>query len=235
MQTSNFRCCFQTLLRRNKAAIPLGVAVFKVEFELKIRMADASDVAAMRALYAPYVRETAITFEYEVPSEAEFSARFAAISARCPWLVCEEAGEILGYAYADRAFTRAAYAWDVDFSVYLAMEARGRGIGSVLYTLLERMVAMQGYQVIYGLVTSDNAPSCRFHERMGYRSAAYFPNNGFKHGKWHGVTWYEKRLCPPTVPAAAPIANGHMSWNDLQVSDFAPEYEICISEMGAKR
>lgn len=188
---------------------------------MEIRMAMERDVPEILEIYRPYIEQTTITFEYEVPSEAAFRKRFQEIAARCPWLVCEAEGVLLGYAYADKAFARAAYGWDADFSVYLRMDARGRGLGRAFYTLLERMVALQGYQVVYGLVTGENTASRRFHEAMGYRKTAELPDCGFKFGRWLGVAWYEKRLCPPVPPAKAPTPASEMDWDKLNLSGLA--------------
>lgn len=195
---------------------------------MRIRMATERDVPEMLAIYQPYIESTAITFEYEVPTEEAFLTRFRTITAQCPWLVCEDAGALLGYAYADKAFVRAAFRWDADFSIYLRENARGRGIGTCLYRLLERMAALQGYQVIYGLVTSDNDQSCRFHEKMGYRRTAYLPDCGYKFGNWYGLSWYEKRLCAPVQPASAPTPNPEMDWRVLQTEDLEKQYHIQI-------
>ena len=157
---------------------------------IRIRLAGEGDVAGILEIYRPYIEMTAITFEYDVPSEEDFLARFRDITSRGPWLVGEEDGVLLGYAYLDRAFVRAAYSWAADLSVYLRPEARGRGLGRAFYTLLERMAALQGYQVLYGLVTTGNDASCRFHEAMGYRLRCCMPDCGFKLGRWHGFNWY---------------------------------------------
>ena len=191
-------------------------------------MAREADVSAILAVYAPYITATAITFEYEVPSETDFCARFRDITSRGPWLVAEEAGQILGYAYLDRAFVRAAYSWAADLSVYLRPEARGRGLGRAFYTLLERMAALQGYQVLYGLVTTDNEASCRFHQAMGYRLLCCMPDCGFKLGRWHGVNWYEKRLCPPEAPGAMPTPAPEMDWSRLETADLLERWEIVL-------
>lgn len=193
---------------------------------MQIRMARESDVGEILEIYGPYITSTAITFEYEIPSEAAFCERFRDITSRGPWLVAEEGGHLLGYAYLDRAFVRAAYAWAADLSVYLRPEARGRGLGRAFYTLLERMAALQGYQVLYGLVTTDNAPSCRFHEAMGYRLRCCMPDCGYKLGRWHGVNWYEKRLCPPTAPEQMPTPAPDMDWSGLAWRD--QEWEIAL-------
>ena len=159
-----------------------------------LRDAVLRDVPAILEIYRPYILQTAITFEYDVPTLAQFEDRFRAITREFPWLVWEEDGEILGYAYGSRAFERAAYGWDADLSIYLRQGCSGRGIGRALYETLEHRLAAQGYYVLYGLVTSANAGSCAFHEAMGYREAMRLPACGFKFGQWYDVIWYEKRL-----------------------------------------
>lgn len=105
-----------------------------------LRDAALRDVRDMLEIYRPYILETAYTFEYDVPSLEEFEARFRKITGAFPWLVWEEDGEILGYAYGSRAFERAAYQWDADLSIYLRRDCRGRGVGRQLYTELERQI-----------------------------------------------------------------------------------------------
>ena len=186
---------------------------------VRIRLARESDIPAILDIYGPYILNTPITFEYTVPTVAGFTNRFRSITAVGPWLVAEEDENLLGYAYLDRAFERMAYRWAADLSVYLRPEAAGKGLGRVFYTLLERMGAMQGYQVLYGLVTSENQISCRFHEAMGYRLTGTLAQSGFKLGRWHGVTWYEKRLCPPAAPARPPVPAPEMDWSALCTAD----------------
>ncbi len=169
---------------------------------MMIRTATLQDVPAILDIYGPYILETAYTFEYEVPSLEDFTQRFLRITADFPWLVWEEAGQILGYAYGERPFSRAAYQWDADLAIYLRPEARGRGIGRKLYEALEQILRELGYKVVYGVVTSANQDSCGFHEAMGYRAAATFHRCGWKFGRWYGTIWYEKRLSEtdPTEP-----------------------------------
>lgn len=111
---------------------------------MSIREAVPADVPAMLAIYAEYVTQTAVSFEYEVPSEAEFTRRLAEHTAVYPWLVWEEDGRVLGYCYAGRAFERAAYAWNAEISCYLAHEAQHRGIGRQLYARIEELLRRQG-------------------------------------------------------------------------------------------
>lgn len=171
-----------------------------------LRHAAEKDVPAILEIYRFYIENTAYTFEYEVPTEAQFLARFRDITTRGPWLVWEEDGEILGYAYGDKAFERAAYQWAADLSIYLRHGCQGRGIGRQLYTAVEDLLRDQGYFLGYGIVTTANETSCAFHEAMGYTKQAVFPDCGWKFGQWYGTVWYEKRLRQgePTEPPRNP-------------------------------
>ena len=113
-----------------------------------LRIATESDLAEILAIYAPYVTHSTATFEYDVPTEEDFLQRFRTITAQFPWLVWEEEGKIQGYAYASPPYSRAAYAWCAEPSVYLRQEATGRGIGKKLYAALEAILLLQGYQVL---------------------------------------------------------------------------------------
>jgi len=169
-----------------------------------LRLATREDVRRMLEIYAPYIMKTTITFEYEVPDYETFMARFERISARYPWIVWEEDGRVLGYAYADQAFSRAAYAWDADMSIYLDESARGRGMGSVLYGCLEEMLRRRGYHNLYAIITGENAASIRFHEGRGYERLGTLKSSGYKFGRWLDVYWYGRRLCAERMPGEAP-------------------------------
>ena len=160
-----------------------------------IRFADpARDAAGILAVYAPYIRETAVTFETEVPAPDAFTARVAGICADFPYLVLEADGELAGYAYAHRQAERAAYAWNAELSIYLAGKWRGKGLGAPLYRLLERLLTMQGYVNLYGVITASNAGSIRLHEKLGYRQTGLHEKTGWKFGQWHDVAWLHKRV-----------------------------------------
>lgn len=160
-----------------------------------IRFADPTrDAAGILAVYAPYIRETAVTFETEVPAPDAFTARVAGICADFPYLVLEVDGELAGYAYAHRQAERAAYAWNAELSIYLAGKWRGRGLGAPLYRLLERLLTMQGYVNLYGVITASNAGSIRLHEKLGYRQTGLHEKTGWKFGQWHDVAWLHKRV-----------------------------------------
>ena len=158
----------------------------------------------MLAIYAPFVEHTAVSFEYEVPTEAEFARRLEEHQAAFPWLVCEENGRVMGYAYAGRAFERAAYGWNAEISCYLAPELRGRGVGRRLYARIEEILTRLGYYKLFAVVTSANAPSVAFHRALGFRDAACFRNVGYKQGGWYDVLWLEKTLCDRPEPQCLP-------------------------------
>ena len=172
-----------------------------------IRIALESDIPAMLAIYAPFVENTTVSFEYDVPTEEVFLQRFRGITEQFPWLVWEEDGRVLGYAYAAKPFERAGYSWCAEPSIYLHDDARGRGIGRKLYAVLEAILEQQGYCVLYSLITSENLASIRFHEKCGYTTTAVFPECGRKFGRWLGLHWMEKRLKIGENPSAFP-----MSW-----------------------
>ena len=159
-----------------------------------IRFANEADIPAILGIYAPYVENTAISFEYSVPTLEEFTEQFQRITAQFPWLVYEEAGAVLGYAYGSLPFERAAYRWCAARSIYLAPQAQGKGIGTRLYAALEALLTAQGYRTSYAIITSDNPGSLRFHEKAGFRFLCQFPDCGVKFKKLYSVVWMEKVL-----------------------------------------
>ena len=173
-----------------------------------IRMAAAADTADLLAIYGQYI-DTSVTFEYELPSRAEFAARMAGVLETYPYLVWEEDGHILGYAYAHRHMERAAYQWNTELSVYLDRSARRRGLGRRLYGALMELLKGQGVLTAHALVTSPNPASQALHEAMGFSLLAVHHLAGFKAGAWHDVLWYEKELAArgpdpvPPVPCCA--------------------------------
>ena len=169
-----------------------------------LRIATPADIPAILNIYAPYVLSSTATFEYTVPTLEEFTLRFEAITAQYPWLVWEEDGSILGYAYASAPYTRAAYAWCAEPSIYLRPDARGRGIGTRLYAALEAILEKQGYHILYALVTAENGESIAFHEKFSYKKQAFFPDCGVKFGRWLGIFWMEKRLKTVEIPMDPP-------------------------------
>ena len=169
-----------------------------------IRPATEQDVPEILSIYAPYVENTTVSFEYDVPCQRSFLQRFRDITAQFPWLVWEEDGKILGYAYGSPPYSRAAYSWCAEPSIYLVKEAQGEGIGRKLYTALEAILEEQGYQVLYALITAENTASIAFHEKMGYETKVEFSNCGYKFNRWLGLIWMEKRIKSPQSPETFP-------------------------------
>ena len=165
-----------------------------------IRLATEADIPAILDIYGPYVLNTAISFEYSVPTLAEFTERFRSVTSQFPWLVWEEEGKVLGYAYASAPFSRDAYRWVSASSIYLSPAAQGRGIGTRLYGALEAVLTEQGYRQTYAIITSDNPASLRFHEKRGFRTIGEFPHCGIKFHKLYSVVWMEKVLNRGEIP-----------------------------------
>ena len=171
---------------------------------MSLRFAQESDIPRILEIYKPYVEQTTVTFEYETPTADVFLGRFREITERFPFLVWEEEGRVLGYAYACLPFSREAYRWLAEPSIYLDWEVRGRGIGKKLYTALEDILRLLGYRLSYALITSENEASLRFHEALGYRVLAHFPGCAYKMGRQLGVTWMEKILISAEIPSNFP-------------------------------
>lgn len=177
---------------------------------ITIRTANLDDAAALLAVYAPYVEQTAITFEYEVPSLEEFRGRIAHTLRRYPYLVAEENSEILGYAYTGPFGERAAYSWAVETSIYLRQDVRGKGLGKRLYQTLEDVSRAQHVQSLYACIAYPDADdahlsgnSVAFHTHLGYATVGRFPHCGYKFGAWYNMAWMEKTLGDHAVPPAA--------------------------------
>ncbi len=160
----------------------------------KIRTVQVSDAQAILKVYAPFITDTCISFEYVVPSIEEFTQRIASISAEYPYIVLEEDGVIVGYAYAHRYLERVAYSWDVEVTIYLAPRVQGKGLGVVLYGALEKLVALQNIKNLYSCITGDNVHSIEMHRSMDYELIGTFPKAGFKHDRWLDVVWMAKAI-----------------------------------------
>ena len=168
---------------------------------MKIRTAEIEDAEQLLEIYAPYVKETAITFEYEVPSLDEFMERISNISVKYPYLVIEQDGEILGYAYAGMFHERKAYDWAVEVSIYLKKDKRGNGLGKKLYDMLERVLKEQNILNVNACIAYTEHEdkyltngSEKFHEHMGYRLVGKFTKCGYKFDRWYDMIWMEKHI-----------------------------------------
>ena len=181
-----------------------------------IRLADAGDVDAMLAIYAPVVENTAISFETVAPSADEFGARLSAALARYPWLVCEIDGRVAGYAYAGAFKARAAYQWSVEVTVYVHADYRRLGVGRAVYESLFACLRLQGFRAAYAGIALPNAASVALHESMGFERVGVYPKVGYKLGAWRDVGWWRLALSdadddepPPAPPIPLPdMADG---------------------------
>jgi len=162
-----------------------------------IRDADpARDAAACAAIYAPLVEASVVSFEERAPSPAELAARIAAIQATHPWLVAEDDGRVVGYAYGCPHRSRAAYRWAADVSVYVAAEHRGKGFGRALYEALLGRLRDQRFQVACAGITLPNEASVALHEGLGFAAVGVYRRIGWKAGAWSDVGWWQLELAP---------------------------------------
>lgn len=174
---------------------------------MKFRSATRDDVAAIRAIYAPFVESTSVTFETEVPSDEEMEQRRQRLSERAPFLVADDDGTVSGFAYAGPHRSRAAYQWAVEASIYVAPAAHRRGIARALYGALVKLLDAQGFAQVYAGITLPNVASERFHAALGFKAIGTYPRVGFKAGAWRDVAWSGLSLSasnaePPAVPIA---------------------------------
>ena len=166
-----------------------------------IRIATRADAVEILEIYAPYVTETAITFEYDVPSVDEFAERIECTLTKYPYIVAIENEQIVGYAYASAFKGRAAYDWAVETTVYLRQDCRGRGLGKMVYSALEELLKKQNILnvnacIAYASFEDEhlNNSSTIFHERLGYRKVGHFTKCGYKFGTWYDMIWMEKMI-----------------------------------------
>ena len=173
---------------------------------VSIRVAHVEDAPALLAIYEPYVRETAITFEYEPPTLAEFEARMRATLRRYPYVVAERAdasgaSHVVGYVYASPFKGRPAYDWAVETSIYVARDERRGGVGRALHEALEEALRAMGVLNMEACIATTEEEdehltndSMRFHEHLGYRLVGEFKQCGFKYHRWYNMVWMERHI-----------------------------------------
>lgn len=172
-----------------------------MEPAITIRMAATADAKDILEIYAPYITDTAITFEYSIPSVEEFAKRISCILTKYPYLVAVENNQIVGYAYASAFKERAAYNWAVETTVYLKQDCRGRGIGRSIYSALEEILMKQNILNLNACIACTsvadkylNNTSIYFHEHLGYKKVGHFSKCGYKFETWYDVIWMEKTI-----------------------------------------
>jgi phosphinothricin acetyltransferase len=169
-----------------------------------IRDAAECDAEACAAIYAPYVTGTAITFETEPPSAAEMAKRIAAALGTHAWVVLEDAGRVVGYAYGGQFKSRAAYRWSCEVSVYVEQGRRRTGSGRILYTALFNRLARRGFRTAVAGMTLPNDASVGLHRALGFEPVGTYRNIGWKHNAWHDVAWAQRPLATSTDPPVEP-------------------------------
>lgn len=166
-----------------------------------IRIATPGDAGSLLSIYAPYVTDTAITFEYAVPSVHEFEERIRQTLKKYPFLAAQRNGEIVGYVYAGPLNKRAAYDWAVETSLYVRNDQKKQGIGKELYLALEQALTLQHIINLNACIACPEAEdeyltrnSIQFHEHLGYRLIGEFHQCGYKFSRWYNMVWMEKHL-----------------------------------------
>jgi L-amino acid N-acyltransferase YncA len=159
-----------------------------------VRAATAADAAACAAIYAPYVTDTAITFETRPPSPQEMARRIEASSSSHAWLVLEDGGRVVGYAYSGQLNRRPAYRWSCEVSIYLETGRRRTGAGRALYEALFERLAQRGYRTAVAGMTLPNEASLGLHRALGFAPVGTYRRIGFKLGAWHDVAWMQRVL-----------------------------------------
>ena len=171
---------------------------------MKLRAATSEDAAAIASIYAPYVTGSFVSFETEAPDESIMAERICAGGDLYPWIIGEEDGAAMGYAYASAFRTRPAYRYAVETSVYLAQQAQGRGLGRRLYGALIDTLCAQGYAQAIGAISLPNPASVRLHETLGFEHAGIYRKVGWKMGGWHDVGLWQRALAPAGEPPLEP-------------------------------
>ena len=165
-----------------------------MQADITIRAAKEEDIEEILAIYAPYVTETAITFEYIVPTLEEFRERMRKTLMKYPYLVAVQDQKILGYAYASEFKNRAAYDWAVETTIYVKQESRKSGVGKKLYLALEEVLKQQNICNLYACIAYPNPGSIGFHEHLGYQTIGHFSKCGYKFETWYDMIWMEKMI-----------------------------------------
>lgn len=172
--------------------------------EWVVRDATEDDAGACAGIYAPYVLDTATTFETEVPDAQEMARRISAAQGTHAWLVLESDGRVIGYAYGGTFKGRAAYRWACEVSVYLEPGSHGAGGGRLLYEALLARLTERGYRTAVAGMCLPNEASVGLHKAMGFEPVGTYRRIGWKLGSWHDVAWMQRSLSTDSDPPAEP-------------------------------
>lgn len=183
-----------------------------------IRLAREADAPSVAGIYAPYCNDTVISFEEAGPTSDDMAGRIGRIGRTHPWIVLEDAGTIVGYAYASPHHERAAYRWSVSTAIYIGRGLHRRGAGRALYTTLFELLRHLGYYTATAGITLPNAASVGLHEEFGFTLVGVYRDIGHKMGAWHDVAWYQTTVQPalaqPSDPSPIGAIHGSSAWND---------------------
>jgi phosphinothricin acetyltransferase len=169
---------------------------------IRIRVASPDDAEAIAAIYAPHVTRGVASFEESAPDAGEMRARMAKVAGDYPWLVADEDGAVLGYAYACQFRERPAYRWAVETTVYVADGAQRRGVGQLLYRALIEALRKQGFTQAIAAISLPNDASIKLHELVGFKRAGVYREVGWKQGRWVDVGLWQLQLADP--PSGSP-------------------------------
>lgn len=179
-----------------------------------IRPAHTADAPAIASIYSHYVRETFITFACEEPSAAHYAAQID--EGKYPFLVAEEDGAVVGFAYAAAFRQKEAYRWDVELTIYVRPGLERQGIGSRLMRPLLEILRRQGFLMAYSCITLPNERSIGLHKRFGFEELGVFPRTGYKLGRWCDVIWLQLALGEHAPDPGEPIP-----FRDLPAQDIS--------------
>ena len=162
--------------------------------DFEVRPARMADAMGIRAVYAPVVEDTHISFEEEPPSVEEMARRMETIRATHPYLVAARGDQILGYCYGSQHRAKAAYRRSAEVTIYIGEDARGQGVGKALYGALIPELAQLGFHAAFAGIALPNEASVALHEAMGFTHLGVFREVGFKLGAWRDVGWWQRLL-----------------------------------------
>jgi phosphinothricin acetyltransferase len=159
-----------------------------------VRPASARDAGACLAIYRPYVQNTAISWEIDVPTADEMAARIGGLRATHDWLVLERDDQIIGFAYGQPLKRLAAFQWSAETGIYVDVHHHRAGGGRELYTQLLRRLTERGYRQAFAGITQPNEASNGFHRSFGFQDAGLYRRVAWKHDSWHDVAWMQLDL-----------------------------------------
>jgi L-amino acid N-acyltransferase YncA len=169
-----------------------------------VRPAEQMDAAACLAIYRPYVLDTVVSWEIEVPPVTAMAARIASAQVKHQWLVLEREERVVGFAYAHPLIRLPSYQWSVETGIYVDGEQQRSGAGRLLYSTLLGLLAERGYRRAFAGITQPNEASTGFHRSLGFEPAGLYRRVEYKHGRWHDVAWMQLDLPGATDPDGAP-------------------------------